>query len=136
METEELQKRVADLEQQNKQLAQSVSGLLLLACLILGLWNIYQALAIPKFGEIFEQMLGGKALPAVSTAVLNLQMPLTVLALALPMAAIAAFFTLGRRPSGLWPMLLIFLVIGVQLLITRNALWQPLVSIVSDMSSG
>jgi len=43
METDEVEKRLAALERENRRLSTGLCGLVLVACLILGLWNLYQA---------------------------------------------------------------------------------------------
>jgi len=80
-------------------------------------------------------MLDGKELPPLSEVILNSAPSLFFLALALPIAACAIFFTLRHSSFGVPVLLFILLMIGTQLLVTRKALFEPLTQIVSGMSS-
>jgi type II secretory pathway component PulF len=135
MDNEAITQRLENLEAQNRQLCFAVCATITSICAALGIWNLYQALAIPKFSEIFDQMLNGKALPALSTAVLNHSTGLIILAIVLPLAAIGIFLGRGRKVSSLWLLIGILLAIFLQLVVTRFALWVPLTQIISDMSS-
>ena len=136
MDAHELEARFTDrLERHSQQFTLRLNGLILVFCLLLGCWNFYQAQSIPRYTDIFDQMLGGKSLPALSNTVIRLAAPCFALAITLPWVAVGVFFALGRKPHSTWIMLGVLLVIGLQLLATRAALWLPLRSIITEMSS-
>jgi hypothetical protein len=65
-----------------------------LVAILLGLCylNIRSALSIHAFERIFVDMLGGKALPALTLLVIQLATPITLFSLAMPFCAIATLF--------------------------------------------
>ena len=136
MGNQELEQRLQSLEVQLRRNSAAVGGMLLIACILLGLWNLHVAMLIPKFQEIYLQMLDGKELPQNSQFVLDSSAVLFALAVALPLGASLTFFTIGRTLVGHSTLLAILLVTGLQIYLTRTALWEPMVNIISDMTLG
>jgi hypothetical protein len=107
-----------------------------LVCIVLCLsyLNVWSALSISKFGQVFADMLGGKPLPAITTFVVQSPTLFLLLSLAIPIAAIATLFARGVvRP---------FYVLGVLalssiafLVVLFHALSAPLGQIISGMSA-
>ena len=135
MDFVQLEDRISELERQNRHLASALGALLLLGCLLLGVWNLYQTQSITRYSEIYEQMLDGTELPALTTFMMRSTPALFAAAAALPVAALAVFLSVGRRPVGLALLLGILLLTGLQIFLTRTGLWLPLYQIITGMSS-
>ena len=95
-------------------------------------FNIRLAWMLPKFDQMFRDMLGGKPLPSLTTAVLKCHLPLLGLSICILAGALGAFF--HHRP--VWAVFIIsgaLLAAIIQLVITWQAITMPFVQIIELM---
>ncbi len=121
--------------QQVDTLLRVVRGIVCVLVLGISCFNILSASSIGKFAEIFNDMLAGQPLPALSTLVLTCRQALLVLSLLIPIAAIALLFWRNR----IVPIYLsagLVLLAMFQLFFTVIAMMLPLIDIVKGMSAG
>lgn len=94
-------------------------------------------LSAPKFGRIFEDMLGSKQkLPVLTNFVLEWALPLLGLIWLLAALAVFLIFTLNR-PRHVWVTAVVsaFVFIASGHLVA-TVLFQPLVTVIQDLSGG
>jgi hypothetical protein len=101
---------------------------LALSCL-----NIPSAFAIEKFMAIFNDMLAGKPLPAVTAIIVTLRMPLVFLSVLIPAAAIALLFVRSLVAPVYVSVGLAMVALG-QVFVTVVALFLPLLDVVRNMT--
>jgi hypothetical protein len=108
-----------------------------LCALVLGIscFNILSAFTIGKFAAIFNDMLAGKPLPALTAMILTLRPALAVLSLLIPLTAVALLFVRSLLVP-VYVSVALALVAMFQLFVTHIAMMLPLLNIVQGMSDG
>ncbi len=94
--------------------------------------NIHCALGIPKFRQIFSDMLGPTPLPAATQFALQYQQPLEAISLAVPCVAIGLIFY-GRLAFSLAALGFLLLLVLLQIGFVWFALTEPLTTIIFKM---
>jgi len=104
------------------------------AAVVLGMSypNVQCALAIPRFAQIYQDMLGARPLPVATTWILQFQPFLLGLGILIPLAAIILIFAGGRTRS-IYISGGLILTVFFQLFFTWHALSVPLFDIVIAM---
>jgi hypothetical protein len=107
------------------------------AAIVLGVSypNIRLALGIGAFRVIFQDMLGNKPLPAITTLVLQAQPFLIGLSVVIPLVAVALIFV-GRLTHSIYVSGVLVLAVLFQLFFTWQAISAPLFKIIQSMSGG
>lgn len=107
------------------------------AAVVLGMSypNIRLALGLHRFGAVFQDMLGGKPLPVITTVTLQAQPFLAGLSMVIPLLAVALVFV-GRRTQSIYISGILILAVFFQLFFTWQAVSAPLFQIVQGMSGG
>jgi len=91
--------------------------------------NLYLAFhVIPKFADIFPDMLGNRPLPFVTTLVLHGRWVFVALAVFWPVAALRE---VRRRPA--WFLIGLFAITFIEVSVTVIALFLPLIGIIKSM---
>ncbi|RYD69124.1 MAG: hypothetical protein EOP84_29065 [Verrucomicrobiaceae bacterium] len=104
------------------------------AAIVLGMSypNIRCALGIRGFEQIYSDMLGGKALPAITTFVLWAHPFLAALSILIPVTAVALIF-FGRLSRSIYISGALILIVFLQLFFTWQAVSAPLFEIIRSM---
>lgn len=90
---------------------------------------------VPRFEQIYHDMLGGKPLPSSTALVIQHHGRLFIMDLALLLGALAAL-RIKNPTRSILTIIAIIAVQIIQLLLVSDALMAPLVSIVQTMSGG
>lgn len=123
----------SDSSQSINSLASGVRSVALVFILILSYFNIRLAFQIGNFHAIFEDMLGGKPLPAITELVIQSRLICILLALAIPVAAIAVVALVRSHKAALYFLSGLMVVIFIQIHLTWSGLFAPLMTIISGM---
>jgi hypothetical protein len=104
------------------------------AAIVLGMSypSIHFALVIPRFAQIYQDMLGARPLPVATTWILQFRPFLLGLSILIPLAAISVIFAGGLTRS-IYISGGLILTVFFQLYFTWHALSAPLFDIVSAM---
>jgi len=107
------------------------------AAVVLGMsyLNIRLALRLHAFGAVFQDMLGGKPLAAITTLVLGAQPFLIGVSILIPVAAVALVFV-GRLTHSIYLSGALVLAVFFQLFFTWQAMCAALFQIVQGMTGG
>lgn len=124
----------ADSAQEIRSLACGVRAVALALTVIVSYFNVRLALQINHFGRIFDDMLGGKPLPTITNIVLHNNTVFLLLALAVPVAAIAVVAMVRNHKYALYGLAALMVVAFLELHLVWTGLFAPLMSIVSGMS--
>lgn len=107
----------------------------LAACVaVLSLFNVLAAFSIAKFQVIFDDLLAGHELPALTTLVLTYRPYLVVLSLAIPAAAIA-FLCLRNLRGATYLSVVLAVVAMLQLFLTILAMFKPFTLVLTGMQA-
>lgn len=117
-----------------RQLARAIRFALVAIVLSVSYFGLRSSLSIGQFGAIFNDMLAGRPLPAITVFVLKAKLAFVAVSILLPTAAVATLFQRRVVAS--------FYVIGglsvlaiVQFVVLYHALSAPLVEVIKGMSN-
>jgi type II secretory pathway component PulF len=132
----EISLRLELLEKKQDRLLSMVIYVMLVVFVLISIACFLQYSVVPKYRQIFEQMLGSPdKLPGFSRLVLKISPVASIVSL-LAAIAVSAWVWLRKKDVGMIQLLLVaVLVNGAQFVILRFALFLPWVKIISDISS-
>jgi uncharacterized membrane protein YfhO len=126
----------ADPSSEIRSLAAGVRAVAGILVLILSYFNLSPLLKVAEFQMIYADMFGGKPLPLLTEFVIR-GLPLWLaLAVLLPVLACGALFTVRDHRRALFIAAGSMLLIGIQIILTCAGLFAPLMTIISDLTSG
>lgn len=120
-------------ESELRSLASGIRAVGLVFTLILCYFNLRLAFQISHFQAIFSDMLGGKLLPGLTQIVISGRPALILLALLLPVLAVAVVVVVRSHKTALYALSGVMLWAFVQMHFTWTALFAPLMGIVNGM---
>ncbi|PTX99230.1 hypothetical protein DB345_02320 [Spartobacteria bacterium LR76] len=125
-----------DPQKEIRQISIGVRTLAVVFIVVLDYLNLRLALMINSFGRIFNDMLGGKPLPALTQFIVANELLFVTLALAFLAGAVCIAIFVRNHLIALLSLSAILLVIGVQLILTLSGLYAPLQQTVAGLSGG
>ena len=136
MSEAEFSHRLELLEKRQDRLLSMVIYVMLAVFVLISIACFLQYSVVPKYRQIFEQMLGSSTeLPGFSRLVLTIYPVASIVSL-LAAIVISAWVWLGKKDIRMIRLLLVaILVNGAQFVILRFALFLPWVKIISDLTS-
>jgi len=126
----------SDPSREIRSLALGVRAVALIFTLILSYFNIRLAFHISGFQTIFSDMLGGKPLPLITDLIIRAKPIWICSSIVFAIAAIAAILLVRSHKHALFATAGITAAIFLQIILIWTALFAPLQSIISNMSSG
>lgn len=129
-ETQEFNSEIVnDLQQTHRAIRFALVSLLL----AFSYFNVRANLAIPKFAQIFADMIEGRPLPIVSNLVIRWKLFLLVVSCLLPALSLVTLF-LRSISRSFYILGVLALLTGFQFVIVWTALTEPLIMMVSNLS--
>jgi hypothetical protein len=124
-----------NVESEIRSLASGIRAVALVFTLIVGYFNIRLAFLIRHFQGIFSDMLGDKPLPGLTQLIVQGRPIFLLLALLIPILAVAAVVLIRHQKIALYSLGALMLVAFLQLHLTWTGLFAPLISIVDGLSA-
>ena len=119
-----------------RSLAAGIRFLAAALVLILGYINLCTALLIGTFRQIFQDMLGDRALPLLTAMIVQGKTPLLILSIAMPLLALVILWRVSNHRRALLVGSVVAVLCFVQICLTLTGLYLPLMTGPSHVLSG
>ena len=116
-----------------RSLASGIRAVAMVFVLILSYFNARLAFQINYFGFIFNDMLGGKPLPSMTTFVIQNNTIFVLLSLLVPIAAIVIVLAVRNHRNALFSLSALMVIAFFQMHVVWSALFAPFYSIIAGM---